>query len=230
MPHPFAARRGAATLALTALALAVPAAPAIAQDDPLSHLGAVTDPVVAVLAPSPSPSPTPLLPVPEPLAPVVEPVARTVGEAVGDLVGEEEPVAGQGTRPQPVAGPAGRPAPAPAAPRTAPQVAPRSGAGSAPSSELADAGGLRTGSGTAAAPALGAAPLLAAAPSYALPGLPQPKAAPGSEIAVSRPARGPAAPAGLPALVVAVAAVAVAAAGAGHLAELRVRREAAAAR
>jgi hypothetical protein len=219
-------RRAAAVVGLSALALSLTGSPAFAGDTTLPQLQTVTEPVAQVLSPtsspSPSPSPTPApVPVPEPLQPVVDPVQQ----ALADLVGEE-PVGGHGEQPEQVAAP-GSGAEAPPAPRPAPEVAAQSsatgGSGSASLGSFEGSPGLSAGSGTVAPPPLGA-PLLAAAPGFLLPGLPEPTAAPAVEVAAPRPAPGPAAPPGLPALVVVVAAVAVAAAGAGHVAELRVRR------
>lgn len=227
MPDPSVTpRRAAAVVGLSALALSLTGSPAFALDSPLPQLDTVTgtattaalDPVTDLLSPSPSPSPSPEplpVPVPEPLRPVVDPVVEAITGSGGD-----EPVGGQGGQPAPVAAPGGS-APQPAA---APQVAARSGVGSTSLGSFgAFRNGLQAGLGTAGVPALGA-PMIASAPSFALPGLPEPMTAPVTEIAAPRSNPLPAAPAGLPALVVAVAAVAVIAAGAGHAAELRVRR------
>ena len=227
-----APRRAAAVVGLTALAVALTGSPAFALDSPLPQLETVTDPVgttvvdpvVSVLSPTPSPSPSPSpaplplpVPVPEPLAPIVDPVV----EAVTGSTGSEEPVAQQGSAPQPVTAP--RTAPRTTSAKGAAPGAATGGAGSASLGALRGVGGLQAGAGTADVPALGA-PMVAAAPRFTLPGLPVPEAAPITQVAAARPSSSPATPAGLPALVVAVAAVVLVAAGAGQVAEMRVRR------
>lgn len=212
MPDPSALpRRAAAVVGLAALALCLTGSPAFALTEPID---AVLSPAAS---PSPSASPPPApVPLPAPLAPVVDPVLETVA----NLLPAEEPVSGQGGQ--------GGTGGAASAPRPSPRLAAQSSAPGSGSAALGSLGGvpaLAAGAGSAALPPLGS-PVIAAAPAFELPGLAEPLTAPVTEVAAGRPAGGPAAPAGLPALVVAVAAVAVVAAGAGHVAEVRVRRAA----
>lgn len=243
---PTSARRVAAVGAAT-LALSMTGAPAFGLDAPLAPLDTVTEPVEQALAPvadpvvealvsdGPSPSPEPENPVtgvlPEPVKSIVEPVVEQAEKVL-----PPNPVTGQGGSAQEVPAPGSGSAPTPAKPQpttsspaAAGTVAATSSGGTGSTSLGALGGAPRAGSGVAGSPLL-AAPMVAA-PTLALPGFAVPAAAPPVVDVVAAPRPGPASvPAGLPGLVVLVASVAVVVAGAAHLAELRTRRVAAAAR
>ncbi len=244
--------------------VAAPVAEVVAPTTaPVAEVVAPT--VVPVPAPTEAPqprepvreSPAPVAPSPTVPAPA-DPVG-TIVESVPDLVEQEEPpaappvqppvqpnpVAGQGSAPVPVDGPA-RPgaqaprsaAPAPATSGTAERVTAEQATGGSVTGDGAPAdfgsGAAKLGSLGAFArdmagvdePAVLAPPgssVAGTAPSLALPGM-QPQLSMGEEV-ITAERSGSGAPASLPALLVGVAAAAVAVSAVGQVTEVRRRRQ-----